>query len=181
MYLRLNRPEDTAEILAMRDHVESWLDQRGEDQFNDDTFTAKSRVHIQQLLDDQRFAVLTSGDGTPIHAVGALVGPDRDFWHQDDDLETAWYVARLMVREHGRRYGEQLLDLIAVWAQAAGAKWLRLDCWRQNERLHDYYRANGFQLVRVEEVAWRKSGALFARELVSAVPTPWNGEQRGAS
>lgn len=43
--------------------------------------------------------------------------------------------------------------MIAVAAAADGRRSLRLDTMRENIGMHDYYRAQGFHLVRVAERA----------------------------
>lgn len=48
-------------------------------------------------------------------------------------------------------------------AARAGKTWLRLDAWRTNTALHDYYRRHGFTDVRIVDLPWRGSGALFQR------------------
>ena len=54
-------------------------------------------------------------------------------------------------------------------AEHAGRKWLRLDAWRTNTALHDYYRRHGFADVSTISLPWRGSGALFQRP---AQPSP---------
>jgi GNAT superfamily N-acetyltransferase len=62
-----------------------------------------------------------------------------------------------------RGVGSALLDAAAQLASATGRQRLRLDAWRTNFALHDYYRRNGFKHVRTVDLAHRGSGALFER------------------
>ena len=61
----------------------------------------------------------------------------------------------------GRGVGAWLLDEAAREAARRGKRLLRLDAWTSNTRLHDYYRRQGFRLVRI--AGDRGSGALFER------------------
>jgi GNAT superfamily N-acetyltransferase len=57
--------------------------------------------------------------------------------------------------------GAWLLDEAAREAARRGKRLLRLDAWTNNTRLHDYYRRQGFRVVR--NAGDRGSGALFER------------------
>lgn len=83
------------------------------------------------------------------------------------DPKSALYVHRLSVT--GDAYGTSLGAATRVWAadQAARARktWLRLDGWRTNTGLHNYYRRQGFVDVRPVSLPWRGSGARFQRSV----------------
>lgn len=98
-------------------------------------------------------------------AVGTMVLRDThpaDLWLPADDPGSALYLHHLAVDRAfaGRRVGSWLLDQAAVEAGRRGKRFVRLDAWTTNTRLHDYYRGQGFRLVRV---AGGTSGALFER------------------
>lgn len=172
-HIRINRLDEVDALLELRAKSEAWTGGRGLDQYQDAAFADRARQQIADLAARGRFCVLTD-DSDEMLAVGALVGPDMDFWTADDDLGSAWYVGRLMVARHGQSYGSRLLDLIALSAANDGRKWLRLDCWRTNYGLQDYYRAEGFEFVRVVEHPKRFSGALFQRPVHHLIPEPWD-------
>lgn len=174
-YLRTANPSDLVAILKLRDSVEHWLDERGDEQFQNEDFSARARDHIKRLVLDKKFVILED-EAERMLAVGALVRPDMDFWTEADDLGSAWYIGRLMVAEHGRDYGGQLLDLMALAAAGDGRKYLRLDCWRSNVGLQAYYLARGFEHVRTVEHPHRLSGALFQRDVTVALPRPWDAD-----
>ncbi|MGH4014873.1 MAG: hypothetical protein ACRDSL_13335 [Pseudonocardiaceae bacterium] len=48
-------------------------------------------------------------------------------------------------------------------ATEAGKRWLRLDAWASNERLHKHYLDEGGELIRVLRFPHRGSGALSQR------------------
>lgn len=96
---------------------------------------------------------------------------DPDFAHGWPDQDAAaQYVARFAVPPLGRRLfdgtlGPRMLDYAATIAEVRGASMLRLDCAKNNDRLHRYYHDHGFDRVGTVEVVGRKSGALFEKRL----------------
>lgn len=172
-HLRANRPDEVDALLKLRAESEAWTGAQGLDQYQDSRFAERARRQISDLAERRRFCVLTDRSDE-ILAVGALVGPDMDFWTDDDDLGSAWYIGRLMVAKHGKSYGARLLDLVALAAASDGRTWLRLDCWRTNYALQDYYRSEGFDLVRIVEHPRRFSGALFQRPVAHSIPAAWD-------
>ncbi len=66
--------------------------------------------------------------------------------------------------------------MVSIAAAAYGRRSLRLDCMRDNTRLHDYYRKLGFTLVRMVEHPTRKSGALFQQPVDNLLPPPWDDQ-----
>lgn len=182
--LRICDDADRPLLHALRNHVEHWLAEHGRESHQDPHWSKRAHTAIDAFLDQRRFVALCD-EHWPL-AVGALAPPDRDFWTEDDDLHSAWYIARMMTAHHGAGYGSQLLEMIAVAAAANGRRVLRLDCMRENTSLHNYYRAQGFQLVRIVEHPDRESGALFARPVIDTLPPPWDAsvlarEPRGVS
>ncbi|HYU83619.1 MAG TPA: GNAT family N-acetyltransferase [Kribbellaceae bacterium] len=71
--------------------------------------------------------------------------------------------------EHGKGYGAAVVEAVAHEARQHRDKWLRLNCWSTNTRLHAYYVALGFRHVRTVDVPGRMSGALFKRDLTRAL------------
>jgi hypothetical protein len=104
----------TTVIHDLRERAEKWLRDRGADQFQPDGPTRAGRAHeiIDEVFDRGEFVGLEV-DGQLV-AVGAIKAPDPDFWTPEERAEPQVYVARFMVAEHGRGYGEQLLARIAA-------------------------------------------------------------------
>lgn len=167
--------EDDRPLLhEVRSNLEVWLAERGYEDHSDPYWSKKAHAAIDRFHDERRFIGLVDQGETV--AVGALAGPDMNFWTSDDELHSAWYIARVMVVHHGRDYGAQLIEIVAMMAAATGRQLLRLDCMRENTRLHDYYLHRGFRLVRIVEHPDRESGALFERPLAGLLPaTTWDG------
>jgi hypothetical protein len=63
----------------------------------------------------------------------------------------------------GKQLDQAFLAFVDRLATAAGARWIRLDAWKDNRALHDYYLRSGFQHVRTVNFSHRGSGALFQR------------------
>lgn len=164
--------QDRAALHAMRDQTEVWLTDHGFAEQANQRWSGRAHAAIDRLLDQGRFVGLYI-EGEPV-VIAALAGPDMDFWTDADDLHAAWYIARMMTNRHGEDYGRQLVQLIAVAAAADGRRFLRLDCMRENTRLHAYYRRLGFEPVRIVEHPQRRSGALFQLPLSDLLPAPWD-------
>jgi ribosomal protein S18 acetylase RimI-like enzyme len=102
----------------------------------------------------------------PIATVSLDDRADPEFWgRQKDD---AGYVHRLAVRRRfaGREVGAVLLDFAGDQVAARGKPWLRLDCHKENTKLHRYYEALGFEHLTTIDIPSRRSGALFQRPAV---------------
>lgn len=171
-YLRTCDDADRALLHDLRRQSEEWLAAKGLEQYQGE-WSERAHRHIDTLLDDQRFVALCDGNDE-VMAVGALIGPDMDFWTEEDDLHAAWYIGRLMVAQHGVEAGGRLLDAVCLAAALDGRQYLRLDCWRSNTRLHAYYETRGFIKVRIVELRHRQSGALFQRQTQAAIPHSWD-------
>jgi GNAT superfamily N-acetyltransferase len=87
-----------------------------------------------------------------------------DLWLPSDNPQDALYLHRMVTEPHvaGREVGSALMDWAARCAQHEGRNWIRLDAWRNNRDLWNYYTARGFDLVRVVDDP-TGSGACFQR------------------
>ena len=90
---------------------------------------------------------------------------DPEFWRLEDDPDDALYAHRMVVAraDSGKGIGSAMLDWASRRAAGAGKRWLRLDAWANNTKLHDYYLREEFTMVRLVQFAHRGSGALFQR------------------
>jgi GNAT superfamily N-acetyltransferase len=105
-------------------------------------------------------------------SAGAVVGTitiDRDadptMWPPEDCPSDALYLHRMITEPaaKGAELGSALIDWSACRAAEAGCRWIRLDAWRSNPGLWNYYADRGFELVRVVPDA-SGSGACFQRD-----------------
>jgi ribosomal protein S18 acetylase RimI-like enzyme len=101
----------------------------------------------------------------PIATVTLRDEADPDFWLPRDQPSAGLYLSHLAVDRAfaGLGVGAGVLDQAERVASRRGKRWLRLDAWKTNPRLHGYYRRQGFQPVRTAEAPGRGSGALFQR------------------
>jgi GNAT superfamily N-acetyltransferase len=101
-------------------------------------------------------------------AVATITAAQEDYptWPAERQREPAVYTHRLVVsRDHaGRRLGSTLLDWAGLAARKDyGAEWIRVDVWRTNKELHDYYEDQGFTFCGVCPDPAYPSGALFQK------------------
>ncbi|MBG0567910.1 GNAT family N-acetyltransferase [Actinoplanes sp. NEAU-A11] len=152
----------------MHREASAWLAQKGSDQWQPMQTGRLSIDHVRSgiarsIAKGECFIVLD--DQEPIGTITLDSFADPEFWTDEDDPGSALYVHRMIVkRSHaGRGIGGQLLHWANDRAKKAGRRWLRLDAWRTNPTLHEYYRSQGFEQVRVVDLPHRGSGALFQR------------------
>jgi GNAT superfamily N-acetyltransferase len=89
----------------------------------------------------------------PIGTITLDTNAEPQYWHPTDGPANALYIHRMVVEgtERGSELGSAMLDWAGERAIATGREWIRLDAWRSNKALHQYYMARGFELVRVVE------------------------------
>jgi predicted N-acetyltransferase YhbS len=170
--MRKAEPADLDTVTKLHQDARSWLSSRGLDQWQP---MQTGRLSIDRVRSGfarsiAKGACFIAMDGfDPVGTITVDSFADPDFWTDQDDPTNALYIHRMIVpRSHaGRGIGEQLIDWAAERAAATGHQWLRLDAWRTNERLHDYYRSLGFQHVRTVNLPHRGSGALFQRRVAT--------------
>jgi GNAT superfamily N-acetyltransferase len=99
---------------------------------------------------------------------------DHEIWPPEKHRDPAVYVARLVVRRQysGRGLGAELLDWSGLRANRHyGARWVRVDVWRTNAKLHAYYRQQGFEFYGFcESIDDYPSSALFQKRTDQIVP-----------
>jgi hypothetical protein len=161
-------------IHQLRDQAEAWLASRGIDQYTASPQSKSAFAHadIDRLFEAGQFVGIQKPDergavnpDSPIAAVLAITEPDPDFWTPEEMAEPQAYISRFLVAEHGGFHGKNLLFAVQKAEVRHGSRWLRLDCWRTNKKLHQYYLDHGFQRVRTQTVEGRMSGELFEFDL----------------
>jgi GNAT superfamily N-acetyltransferase len=161
--IRLARESDLDSLVVLYESVRQWLIGRGLDQWKNNT-SNRIRDRIQDSIQD-RCCFVAEDNGEIVGSITVDTFADPEFWHDDDCPEDALYAHRMVVnrQESGQKVGEQLLRWAEQLAKQRGKRWLRLDAWRTNTRLHQYYSEQGFDLVRIVELGHRGSGALFQK------------------
>ncbi|TLW89244.1 GNAT family N-acetyltransferase [Saccharomonospora piscinae] len=152
---------DADTVLQLRRHAERWLREAGIDQWT--SSTKGSRAIYRQVADGTTF-IVRDDSSAPVGSL-CLEGPDTDFWTQQEVQQPASYLYKFMLAAaaRGTGLGDALLNWACKRAASQGNRWLRLDCWRSNTALHDYYIRRGFQHVDTRTAPGRQSGALFER------------------
>lgn len=161
LHVRTATPDDLDALIKMRVAIEDRLHAAGIDQWhNRDRGIRNLREGVQAGTTH----VVVDPAGTVV-ATLTLSGPDSDWWRKSDNPDSALYLYKFMITDpwRGSGLGEEMLDWACQQAQKQGKEVVRLDCWRTNTKLHEYYKQRGFYHVRTDIKAGRGSGALFER------------------
>lgn len=166
--LRRAEPADLQGVLALLAVTAEWLYRKGVRQwprggFGPERIEPLIEERVLYILDDD-LAFLT-GDAVPVATIALDGHADPEFWTGDDEPDAGLYVHKLAVSRTwaGAGLGDTLLDWAGTAVAAAGLRWLRLDCAKDNPGLQDYYRGRGFRHLRTVDLPHRASGALFQR------------------
>ncbi|WP_214106370.1 GNAT family N-acetyltransferase [Acrocarpospora catenulata] len=152
---------DLSDVLSLLARTAGWLHTLGVRQWPAAGFPAE---RIAPLIDEGVLYVI-DGDHAPAGVMALDDNADPEFWTPADRPESAMYVHKLAVDRaySGQGVGEALLDWAGLRALAAGCRYLRLDCSKDNTRLQRYYLGQCFRHVRTVDLPHRASGALFER------------------
>lgn len=152
---------DLETVASLWNESAAWLREQGEDQWQ---YPVK-RDNIRAAIDARTCWLVENEHGASVATVTLDTFADPTLWLADDDPDDALYVHRLVVRQdqRSRELGSAILDWASVFATRAGKRWLRLDAWTSNTRLHKYYLDRGFTLVRTVHGPGIVSGTLFER------------------
>lgn len=166
MIIRAASANDMAALMGLRVEAEQWLNEAGIDQWRNPQTRAPALAKWRADVAAGRTWMVQDGDA--VLATITLAPPDRDFWRSSDHPEDAVYVAKLITARaaKGQQLGGQLLDWAGQKACERRKPWVRLDCWRSNTALQDFYISEGFEHVRTEAPLHRLSGWLGQRPAV---------------
>lgn len=165
--IRQAMPEEFEVVFELLAETIQWLRSKGLDQWSTwETW----RTKMQPSLARGDVWLLCDGESL-IGTITVEMSGDPDFWTPAELAESSGYVSKLAVRRNrsGEELGRLLLDWASDHAYRHGCKWLRLDAWKTNERLHAYYNERGWKYVRTVEKEHRRSGTLFQ---IIAAPLP---------
>ncbi len=153
-------------VHKIRRDAERWLTTKGTDQYQRGIDHHAVTRRIDRQLDTGEFhGWRINGE---IVAIIALGEPDADLWSPAEVAEPQTYIHRLLVADahHGKGYGTAVLEAVAELARDRGDRWIRLNCWTSNTKLHEYYISQCFEHVRTVDLPGRMSGALFQRPVI---------------
>jgi GNAT superfamily N-acetyltransferase len=151
-------PADLETILGFRAEASAWLREQGIEQWSN-PFPPEG---ILATIEAGETWMVWEG-AAPAATITIARQAEPELWNEAERAEPAVYCHKLTVARAyaGMRLGAELLDWAGGIAHDEGRRWLRLDAWDTNSRLHDYYRRQGFRYMRT---AYRPpSGALFQR------------------
>ena len=162
--IRLATEADLSTIVQWRQDATAWLVSIGSDQWSGagiDVIAFTTRVRIS-IAEGGTWIAEVEGQPAATVAIDDHCD-DPELWTPAEQAESV-IVHRMMADQAHRRrgLGAVLLDHADWIARQYGKRWVRLDAWTTNTRLHDYYRQLGFRLVRVSDPTW-VSAALFER------------------
>lgn len=152
--------QDTDLVAAMWNRASRWLAGRGYDQWQYPVTTKNIRHSIAK-----KALWIVEADWHPAGTVTLDKKADPRYWGESDDPHDALYVHRMLIERwaSGVELGSALLDWAGRQAASRGRAWVRLDAWRSNTDLHQYYLSRGFELVRIVDDPNDPSGACFQR------------------
>jgi GNAT superfamily N-acetyltransferase len=169
LVFRCAEPRDADVIRSLQEEAVKWLADKGTDQWQPEAMKSRRRIHQGERSLE---SAISRGEVWLVDSAGVMVGSfvldtyaDRDFWQASDRPEHALYVHRMVVARaaSGKGIGSAILTWASNEAARQGRLWLRLDAWRTNQELHEYYIGQGFELVRIVTLPDRGSGALFQK------------------
>lgn len=159
---------DLDAVVRLLSDASAWLRSRGLDQWPEG-FAPPERV--RPYIACAEMWLVWDGE-TPAATVRVTSEADAPgLWTPAERAELALHVSKLAIdrRYAGRGLGESVLRWVTDYASRLGYRWARLDAWRTNTGLHDYYLSRGWEHVRTVETSERNSTALFQR---AALPDP---------
>lgn len=167
--IRLANESDLDAVVGLRIAAEERLHAAGIDQWHD---RERGIRNLREGIRDGVTSVVTDPSGRVV-ATASLAGPDPDWWREEDAPGSALYLYKLIINDdwRGTGLGDEILDWACWRAEEEGKSAVRLDCWRTNTALQEYYKARGFRHVRTESAPGRGSGALFERPVGTRTST----------
>lgn len=153
-------PGEEAQLASMWMEASDWLKRQGIDQWQ---YPPNMATIHRDVATGTAYLVRKNGETVGTITINEYADPE--FWNSGDSPDNALYGHRMIVRQHarGQRIGNSLIDWACRKTSAADREWLRLDAWKTNQRLAQYYRELGFSHLRTVDLPHRRSGALFQR------------------
>lgn len=161
--IRYATASDVDAVIALRSHAETWLREAGIKQW---TVHATGVKNIRASIAAGTTYIIITRAGETIGSLTLDVA-DLDFWTPLEASQPALYLYKFILSSahRGNGLGDILLDWACEHTESVGARWLRLDCWKNNTGLHRYYEARGFRRFDTRDAPGRESGALFERSV----------------
>ncbi|MCX4826442.1 GNAT family N-acetyltransferase [Streptomyces sp. NBC_01142] len=138
---------DIPRLIQFRVDAANWLRDQGSDQWST---PYPPELLTESVLAGEAFLFRPSPSAPPVATVTLDQRAEPALWTEDEIREPSFYVHKLTLARPGGgdRLGARILDWCGDQAARSGMKWLRLDAWTTNPRLHGYYERLGFTHVR---------------------------------
>ena len=168
-------------VLGLIKDAKSWLWSKDTDQWEKPWPDPAARdERVLAGLRNEKTWIVWDGDIGDIAAATVTITTRRNnaVWAKPactaDLAERAVFVHRLITSRKyaGLGLGAELIDWAGLrGCREYGAKWIRIDVWRTNTGLHDYYQSKGFKPCGTCADPDYPSGALFEKP-VAGIPVP---------
>lgn len=144
---RARGEQDVQTVAAMWNRASARLAARGLDQWQ---YPVKMH-NIRSAVDAGSCWLALDAQGVTVGTITVDDSADPGLWFPDDNPNDALYLHRMVTESNaaGNNLGSALIDWAGRRAMAGGKSWVRLDAWRSNGGLRNYYVRQGFELVRV--------------------------------
>jgi GNAT superfamily N-acetyltransferase len=172
LLLRQATPGEHTAILELIDSVREWLRTIGTDQWEVPwpSENGRSKRTLAAIEAGRTWVVR---DDVRLAATVTVSPNDHGIWPAENRQDPAAYVRQLVVNRDyaGQGLGAQLLDWAAIHAlRVYGARWVRVDLWTTNTRLHAYYRRQGFKYCALSPVHGYPSAVLYQKPTGQILP-----------
>jgi len=174
LVLRRATPGDFEAVRSLLREASRWLGTRNTDQWAVPWPDENGRnTNIKRAIRAGRTWVAWD-DSRPVATLTA--SPNHHMiWPAENGREPAVYVRRITVSRSpeyaGQGLGGQLLDWAGLRANRDyGARWVRVDVWTTNTKLHDYYVNQGFEECGRSPVPDYPSAVLFQKSVGEIKP-----------
>jgi GNAT superfamily N-acetyltransferase len=139
--------DDVARLQQFRKDAAAWLAGMGSDQWST---PYPEELLLESIQAGDVFLFHDLENPTPVATVTLDAKADPVLWRPEEIRQPALYVHKLTLAQPGKRsgLGRRILDWCGDRAARHGARWLRLDAWTSNTKLHAYYQDQGFTHVR---------------------------------
>jgi Acetyltransferase (GNAT) family len=177
--LRLAGPADLTAIHYLLSEASAWLrTTKNTDQWKKPWPSRSARDARVRAGVENRATWIAWDGGAPVGTITIAARPNPVVWSRLSSecrlSESAVYAHRLVIARKyaGLELGAELLDWAGLYGMCRyGARWVRVDVWRSNAALHDYYQARGFKPCGECADPRYPSGALFQKP-VAAITGP---------
>ena len=172
--LSLATPGDLDEIYELLDEAAAWLRDKGTEQWERPWPSRGERD--RRVLDglENGNTWIVRDNATPVATITIATKANPEVWSDPspeyDLSERAVYAHRLITARKyaGLELGSELIDWAGLHDQRLyGAQWVRVDVWRSNLALHDYYLKRGFLPCGSCADPYYPSGALFQKPVLA--------------